>query len=143
MATGSTSANGIYVNCGPGQPFSLQVSCTGPSCQTLESFPGLTCHSTSTNSVCSNGVTCQNPQPQQLQSTNFVSNFTLSQPPQTVQVMTQQNIDVNGSSIQLNSTNNGEATYTYGDVTVSDNGTSVAGMLLATLAQVGGRCPRV
>ena len=136
MASSSTSANGIYMNCGPGQPFSLQVTCTGPSCQTLQNFPGLTCQSTSANSVCNNGVTCHNSQPQQqqqqqLQST-FVSNFTLTQQPLAIQVTTEQNIDVSGSSIQLNATNNGEATYVYGDVTVSNNGTSVAGMPSST-----------
>lgn len=135
MASEATSANGIYMDCGPGQPFSLQITCTGPSCLTLQSFPGLTCQSTSTNSICNNGVTCSNAPPQQqqqFQASTFVSNFTLTQPPQAVQVMTQQNLDIGGSAIQLNATNTGDVTYSYGDVTVNNNGTSVSGTPIST-----------
>lgn len=69
-----TTLNGTLTTCGPGQYFSLQFTCNGPSCAGLSGFPNTTCTADATNTIltCSNGVTCPGP-------TNYTANFNLSQ----------------------------------------------------------------
>ncbi|OCK75853.1 hypothetical protein K432DRAFT_396920 [Lepidopterella palustris CBS 459.81] len=69
-----TTLNGKLTTCGPGQYFSLQFTCNGPSCAGLTGFPNTTCvaDATNTNVICSNGVTCPGP-------ANYTTNFNLSQ----------------------------------------------------------------
>ena len=74
MTTYTTTANGTYTDCGLGQPVGLTLTCGGPSCEILNSFPNLRCQqdTASTTTSCSNGVTCPF-QP------NFVSQFEVAQ----------------------------------------------------------------
>jgi len=67
-----TSAQGTVTSCGPGQAFSLQFTCAGPSCVDLNGFPNTTCTTDNTTLTCTNGVTCPGP-------TNYTSNFSFSQ----------------------------------------------------------------
>lgn len=136
MASGLTSASGTYVDCGFGEGYSLTVICQGPSCAALANFPNLFCTQPSAlTSECDNGVTCSNVPPPTIESTNFASNFTVQQPPMGITTTTTQNIDVNGQGISLNGTSDGNVIYSYGAITVSNNGTSVSGTPVATGAQ--------
>jgi len=135
-----SSLNGQYKSCGVGQPFSLQLQCNGPDCGAVLNFPGLACQTVSGGQSCTNGVTCSaasNPQPQpssssgsgppappSLGSGGFTSSFTIQQDPQSGGTVTNQDIDIQGQSITLNATSNGTATFQYGDITVSNSGTT-------------------
>jgi len=133
-----SSLNGQYKSCGVGQPFSLQLQCNGPNCGAVLQFPGLQCQTVSGGQSCTNGVTCNpasNPQPSSssgsgppappsLGSGGFTSSFNIEQDQQTGGTVTNQNINIQGQSITLNATSNGTATYQYGDITVSNNGTT-------------------
>jgi hypothetical protein len=92
MEGGTTSANGVYMDCGYGMPVSLTINCNGPSCPSLESlFPDLVCSSgaTTSNVNCNNGVQCPGP-------VNFISNFNLFQQGQIVS--STQTLQIDGSS---------------------------------------------
>jgi hypothetical protein len=67
-----TSATGTFTSCGPGQFFSLQFDCTGPSCTSLDGFPRTTCTTNGNTLSCTNGVECSGP-------TNYTSSFTFTQ----------------------------------------------------------------
>ncbi|KAI9781269.1 MAG: hypothetical protein M1839_006061 [Geoglossum umbratile] len=72
-----TSAQGKLTSCGPGQAFSLQFTCTGPSCIDLKGIPTINCTDDGTTLTCTNGVTCPGP-------TNYTSNFALTQKDTTI-----------------------------------------------------------
>jgi hypothetical protein len=67
-----TSAQGTVTSCGPGQAFSLQFTCAGPSCVDLNGFPNTTCTTDNTTLTCTNGVICPRP-------TNYTSDFSFTQ----------------------------------------------------------------
>jgi hypothetical protein len=67
-----TSAQGTVTSCGPSQPFSLQFTCTGPSCAGLNGFPNTTCTTDGDTLTCTNNVICPG-------STNYTSDFSLAQ----------------------------------------------------------------
>jgi len=71
----TTTANGVYFDCGYGKPVGVNITCSGPSCPALDSFPNLVCTSNSLTTNCNNKVTScpENSQP------NFRSLFTIVQ----------------------------------------------------------------
>src|SRR5579871_757300 len=75
MTTFTTTANGTYTDCGLGQPVGLTLTCSGPSCNSLASFPNLKCEQNTgdaTTTSCSNAITCPS-------TPNFVSQFQIAQ----------------------------------------------------------------
>jgi len=52
----TSNANGVYMDCGFGAPVGLTLSCSGPSCPMLDSFPNLVCTTGSSGTNCNNGV---------------------------------------------------------------------------------------
>lgn len=91
----ASSATGTFTHCGPGQPFALDFTCTGPSCSALTGFPNTTC-TTGGDSVlsCTNSVTCTGP-------TNYTSEFSFSQ--KDVIVSQKQKVTVDCGEFELSS----------------------------------------
>jgi hypothetical protein len=67
-----TTAKGTVTSCGPGQDYSLDYTCTGPSCTYLDGFPSMTCTTAGDVLSCTNGVVCPG-------QTNYTSQFTFTQ----------------------------------------------------------------
>lgn len=71
----STSASGVYFDCGYGKPVGVNITCTGSSCPALLTYPDLVCTSDSLTTNCNNQVTSC---PDNLLP-NFQSKFTIFQ----------------------------------------------------------------
>jgi hypothetical protein len=118
-------ASGSYTDCGYGQGFALKVSCDGPSCGPIASFPGLTCTHKASLIECDNGVSCDIVSAQALYATQVTSNFTLNQQnAQTSDVQTNQNLNVNGQQFNVTDTGQGNVSYTYNNQLVTPSTTS-------------------
>ena len=117
-------ASGSYTDCGYGQGFSLKVSCEGPSCGAITSFPGLTCTQKASLTECDNGVSCDIVSSQALYATQVTSNFTLNQQnAQTGDVQSNQNLQVNGQQFNVTDTGKGNVSYTYDNQEVTPSTT--------------------
>jgi hypothetical protein len=91
-----TDANATYANCGFGQPFSFEITCSGPSCDGLKDIPHLNCSTIDPATLhCTNGITCQDP-------SNFTSSFSLHESDATLTGA--HNLTINGTQVQLQST---------------------------------------
>lgn len=100
-----TTANGTYADCGPGRSFSLTIDCFGPGCSGLQTFPGLTCTNSSSDSLsvqCNNNVVCDSP-------ANFTSAFTLKGDNSTANVT--ENVKTFGSEFVFTEDSEANATY--------------------------------
>src|SRR5579862_82442 len=117
-------ASGTYTDCGYGRGFSLKVSCEGPSCAGITSFPGLTCVQKTSSTECDNGINCNFASSEALSATQVASNFTFQQNAQTADVQSTQNLNVNGQQFNVKDSGNGNVSYTYGNEQVTPSGTT-------------------
>lgn len=93
-AMASTNATGLFSVCASGN-VSIQVTCTGPSCASLEEIPGVTCANDTTSFKCSNSVVCNG-------ASNLTSSFSMQQLNLTVSQT--QNISIGDQQFILTST---------------------------------------
>jgi hypothetical protein len=105
MSAITSSANGTYIDCGFGMGVSLTITCGGPSCQALQSYPNLQCNTdpSSTTSTCTNGITCSG-------STNFKSAFTLAQHTDNT-VTSSQNLTIDSETFTGTDDGKGDISY--------------------------------
>jgi hypothetical protein len=78
-----TTAQGTFKGCG--DSFSLLYTCSGPSCDFLNGFPGTTCQTSGSNLTCTNGISCNG-------TAIYTSDFTYTE--SNVLVSQTQNVDV-------------------------------------------------
>ena len=105
MSAITSSANGTYIDCGFGMGVALTITCGGPSCQALQSYPNLQCTTdpSSTTSTCTNGITCAG-------STNFKSAFTLAQHTDNT-VTSTQNLTIDSETFTGTDDGKGDVSY--------------------------------
>jgi hypothetical protein len=106
MSAITSSANGTYIDCGFGMGVALTITCGGPSCQSLQSFPNLQCTTdpSTTTSTCTNGITCAG-------STNFKSAFSLAQHTDNT-VTSTQNLTIDSETFTGTDDGKGDVSYT-------------------------------
>jgi hypothetical protein len=105
MTTITSSANGTYIDCGLTQGASLTITCGGPSCPSLNSFPNLNCATdpSSTTSTCTNGITCAG-------SSNFISQFMIIQNSDNT-ITSSQQLSIDGQGFAGTDNGNGDVSY--------------------------------
>jgi hypothetical protein len=105
MSAITSSANGTYIDCGFGMGVALTITCGGPSCQALQSYPNLQCTTdpSTTTSTCTNGITCAG-------STNFKSAFTLAQHTDNT-VTSTQNLTIDSETFTGTDDGKGDVSY--------------------------------
>src|SRR5215471_2996276 len=101
--THTTTANGTYTDCGYGMPIALTITCGGPSCPALDSYPNLVCTSDATTTNCNNQVTCP-------KKPNFQSIFQLVQETNS-RVTTNQQLTIDEQSFSGTDDGNGHISY--------------------------------